>query len=283
MAKIAIVTDSTSYIPNDLQKKYDIHVAPALVIWSGDEMRDGVDIQPTEFYTRLESAKEMPTTSQPSPAELKNIYSGLAAEGYEILSIHVSHKLSGTIASAEQAQSMVPEAKIEIVDSLSASMGLGWPVIAAARASEMGASLAECKAIAERARDHTGVLLTVDTLEFLHRGGRIGGAQKFIGTALNFKPVLEVRDGRVEPLERVRTRGKALARLLELLEENIAGRSPVYLAALHANAADVAKDLLDQAAARINPIESVLSDVSPAVGTHTGPGTVGLAFMAGFE
>jgi DegV family protein with EDD domain len=130
-------------------------------------------------------------------------------------------------------------------------------------------------------RDKTGVIFAVDTLEFLHRGGRIGGASRFLGTALNIKPILEVVDGRVEPIERVRTRKKSIARLIELVEERIDGRKPIRLACIHANAADDAKSLLEEATQHFQPEESIFAEVSPVIGTHAGPGTVGLAYMAG--
>jgi len=283
VSKVAIVIDSTTYLPASYLEKYVIRVAPALVIWPGEEFQDGVDIQPKEFYTRLQNADEMPTTSQPSPATMKAFYEELIGQGYDVLGIFISHKLSGTVDSAEQAKAMVPGANIEIVDTLTASMGAGWPILMAAQAAAKGASLAECKAIAEDARSKTSTLFVVDTLEFLHRGGRIGGAQRFIGTALNFKPILEVQNGRIEPLERVRTSKKALSRLIDVAEERVGGRQPVYLAVLHANAPEAAKELLDQTTARLNPVETVLTDVSPAVGTHTGPGTLGIAVMAGYK
>ena len=135
----------------------------------------------------------------------------------------------------------------------------------------------------EEASKHTGILLTVETLEFLHRGGRIGGAQRLLGTALNFKPILEVIDGRIEPAERVRTRKKSLARLVELAVERTGGKTPVYMAALHANAKEDAENLLDMVGEKLELKDTVLTDVSPTVGTHTGPGTVGLAFMAGYD
>ncbi|HJS19855.1 MAG TPA: DegV family protein, partial [Anaerolineales bacterium] len=150
-----------------------------------------------------------------------------------------------------------------------------------ARAAVEGASLAECKALAEKARQYVGVYLTVDTLEFLHRGGRIGGAQRFLGTALNLKPILTVEGGRVEPVERVRTRGKALDRVVELVVEKCGAKSPVRLATLHADSAADAKVMLDKITPLVNPQESVFAAVSPAVGANTGPGTVGLAWMAG--
>jgi len=141
--------------------------------------------------------------------------------------------------------------------------------------------MADCKALADKAREHTGVYLTVETLEFLHRQGRIGGAQRFLGTALNLKPILAVEGGRIEPVERVRTRGKALERVVEVVVEKCAGRTPVRIATLHADSPNDAKIMLDKITPILNPIESIFAAVSPAVGANAGPGTVGLAFMAG--
>lgn len=283
MSKVALVTDSATYLPKEFLDKYTIRVVPEMLIWSGQELRDGVDIQPKEFYTRLQTTREMPTTSQPSPAAVKEVFDELLAEGDDILGIFLSSKFSGTFASAEQAKAMLPNENIEIIDSLTGSMGAGWPIIATAQAAEKGAGLAECKAFAEKALDHVGILLMLDTLEYLHRGGRIGGAQRFLGNALNLKPILEVVEGSFIGLERVRTRQKALKRLVELLVERIGGRAPVHLAVLHANAPELVEQLHDEAAARVHPIETVLAEVSPAVGVHLGPGTVGFAFMAGIE
>lgn len=179
---------------------------------------------------------------------------------------------------------MLPDANIELLDKLSVSMGVGWSAIAAARAAFKGLSLTECREITEKTCENIGVLFTVDTLEFLHRGGRIGGAQRFIGTALNFKPILELKEGVIEALERVRTHKKALTRLVNLVVDCIGDRRPVYLAAMYANnAPDVAKKLLEDAAAVINPGETLIADIGPGVGTHVGPGTVALAFLAGIE
>jgi fatty acid kinase fatty acid binding subunit len=283
MSKVALVTDSATYLPQVYLDQYLIRVVPEVVIWSGKELRDGIDIQPEEFYTRLKADKEMPTTSQPSPSAVKEVFDACLAEGYDVLGIFLSSKFSGTFASAEAAQAMLPGKKVEIIDSLTGSMGAGWPVITAARAAEKGASLAECKAIAQNALANVGILLMVDTLEYLHRGGRIGGAQRFLGDALSLKPILEVVNGAFIGLERVRTRQKALKRLEELLLARVAGRRPVRLGVLHASAPDLADQLLRASAAKLDPIETVKADVSPAVGTHLGPGTVGFAFMAGVE
>jgi DegV family protein with EDD domain len=225
----------------------------------------------------------MPGTSQPSPAAFKEVFDELLAEGHDILAILLSSKFSGTYASAKEAQAMLPGASIEIIDSLTGSMGLGWPLLTVAQAAEKGASLAECKALALKALKNVGILLTVDSLEYLHRGGRIGGAQRFLGEILSFKPILEVVEGAFVGLERVRTRQKALNRLAELVEARIAGRKPVRLAALHANAPVLADQMLQEARDRFHPVETLIADVSPAVGVHLGPGTVGFAFMVGIE
>jgi DegV family protein with EDD domain len=176
---------------------------------------------------------------------------------------------------------MFPGACIEIVDSGATAMATGFQILLAARAAEGGANLFECKAIAEEASRHVGLFFAVDTLEFLHRGGRIGGATRFLGTALNIKPILELTNGQVEAVERVRTRKKSLQRLIELVEAGINGRRPVHLAVLHANAPEEAKALLEEASCRIDAVETIYSTVSPVVGTHAGPGTVGLAYLAG--
>lgn len=281
MPKVAIVTDSTAYIPKDLVEQYHITVAPQILVWGNETFRDGIDIQPEEFYNRLRKASTMPTTSQVSIASFQQIFRQLLDEGCEVLAILISKLLSGTIDSAVQARDLLPGAPIEIVDSKTTAMAMGFQVLAAARAAQEGASLAECKALAEKASQHVGVIFAVDTLEFLHRGGRIGGGARFLGTALNIKPILEVRGGKVEAVERVRTRSKSLQRVVEMVGERIAGKQPVRLATLHADAPDDARQILEMANQRFNPVESIFSEVSPVVGTHAGPGTVGLAYMAG--
>lgn len=281
MAKTAIVTDSTASIPKEYLDQYLIRVAPQVLVWGEETLLDGIDIQPDEFYDRLTRDPVHPTTSQATPAAFKKIYTELLEEGCEILSVLISAKLSGTIESANQAKEMFPNAPIEIVDSQMTAMALGFNVLTVARAAAEGASLEECKALAIRAIPNTGVLFGVDTLEFLHRGGRIGGGARFLATALNIKPILEIQDGRVEGVERIRTRRKCLARIVELLIDRVGGRQPVRLAALHAKAQDDARFLLNAAEAELKPVETVFTEVSPVVGVHAGPGTVGLAYMAG--
>jgi len=283
MSKVALVTDSTAYIPQELIEKYHITVTPQILIWGDETFEDGIDIQPEEFYRRLKSAKIMPTTSQVSIVNMQKAFSGLIEKGYDVLGIFISAKLSGTIQSAQQALESLGSAasKVAIVDSYSTAMAMGFQVLTAARAAADGANLADCVNLAEKARAHTGVYFAVDTLEFLHRGGRIGGAQRFLGSALNLKPILMLEDGRIEAVDRVRTRTKALDRLIELVAEKVKDKSPIRLATLHANAGQEASEVLQKASQQLQATESIFSEVSPVIGTHAGPGTIGLAYMAG--
>ena len=281
--KIAVVLDSTTTLPKDFLKGLEIRIAPAIIIWGPEEMRDGVDIQPDEFFRRLAAAKEMPSTSQATPIMFQEIYAELLAKGYDLLVVTISSKLSGMYTSAVQAKEMFPDAKIEVVDSLTGTMTIGLSLTKVAEAIKAGASLQECRQILEHALANTGVLLTVDTLEYLHRGGRIGGATKFLGSALKLKPILEVVNGSFEGLEKVRTRSKALDRLVDLTLERIGDRRPIEIAALHADARQVAEDVIEKFKQRVDTVRTVVTSVSPGVGVHLGPGTVGLAFLAGVE
>ncbi len=282
MRKVAVVTDSTTYVPQDLMAKYGIRVAPQVLIWDGVTYLDGVDMQPGEFFRRLAQAKHLPTSAQVPVRKFYEIFRELHESGHDILAVVLSSKLSGTVGAARQAREMLPEARIEVVDSYTVAMATGFVVLAAARAAAEGATLEECRALAERAKEHGGLLLTVQTLEFLHRGGRIGGAARLVGTLLKIKPILEVRGGRVEPLEKTRTRRKALQRVVDIVAERTAGHEIVRIAALHANAEEDARWMMEHLRERIQPTETLLSIVSPVIGTHVGPGTVGIAYMTDF-
>ncbi len=281
MKKVAIVTDSSPYLPAELIEQHNIEVVPLNVIWDEDCYLDGVDITPEEFYQRLENARVMPSTSQPSVADFETKFRSLVEAGYDILAILISEDLSGTVSSAVQAKKLLPEANIEIVNSRSLAMALGFQVLAAAQAANQGSSLEKCKQIAEQARENTGVVFVVDTLEFLHRGGRIGGAKRFVGTLLDIKPVLAIDDGVVVSVDQVRTQKKALERIVDIIEERVNGHTQVRLATLHADNSQTAQQILEKAVDRIRPVETVFSEVSPVIGTHAGPGAVGLAYHLG--
>lgn len=281
--KVAIVTDSTAYLPEEYTKQYNISITPLSVIWGNEIFRDGVDILPGEFYRRLADSKVMPTTSQVTPATMQSTFQSLLEQGYDVLGIFVSSKISGTFQSAVQAREILAEAtdKIALVDSLWTTMAMGMPVLTAARAATAGESLAECQKIAENACAHTGVLFVMETLEFMRRGGRIGGAQAFLGTALNIKPVLEMREGKIEAVERVRTKQKAIHHAVDLVIERIKGKAPIRLAVTHANCETDALSMLEAARTQLDPIEMFCCPLSPVIGTHTGPGTVALNYMSG--
>ena len=279
MTKIAIVTDSTTYIPENLRRQYNIYVAPQQVIWGTETFRDGVDITPAQFYQRLRVDKTNPKTSQASPGAFKEVYTEALKNADAVLAIVISSVLSQTFNSATVAKNDLPDAQIEVVDSRSTAMALGFMCIAAAQAAANGGSMAEVRKVAEESTAKTGVVFVVDTLDYLHRGGRIGGAARFIGNLLNTKPVLHLNDGKVDALERVRTKKKAVDFMLEHIAGKVAGKRNVRLATLHADAEAEAREILATAAKRMNAAESIMAEVSPAVGAHTGPGTVGLAWI----
>lgn len=284
MSKIMIVTDSTAYIPEETIKDLPIKIVPLQVIWGDDQYRDGIDIIPTQFYERLQTAEIMPTTSQTTPGTFKDLYQELKSEGYQILSIHISSKLSGTLDSAYQAKGLLELDDIVIFDSEAAGMALGFQVLTAARAAVNGASLSDCLKIVEKAREQTGILFAVKTLEFLRRGGRIGGAAALVGTMLNLKPILELREGKIESIDKVRTMNKALDRLIEILKAKVDNQYPVRISVQHANALKEAELFLEKITTKFPAntiVETMISEVSPAIGTHTGPGLLGISYMYG--
>lgn len=281
MAKVAIVTDSTCSMPSQLIDQFDIKVAPQVVIWSDEVLEDGIDITGEEFYERLGQAEEMPTTSQATIGSFKKVFEPLVEAGRPIVAICVGDQLSGTLQSATQAKAMFPGAAIETFNSNTVAMALGFQVLAAARAAEKGASTDEVLAAAEAAKETSGLVLALDTLEFLHRGGRIGGASRFLGTALNIKPLLEVTGGRVEPLDRVRTKSKALDRVVEIIVERVSGQPHLQLALHHTGAGEMAAQLRQKLEGELQPAEVYSSIIPPAVGAHAGPGAYGVAYCSG--
>jgi len=283
MRKIAFITDSTCSMPAEYAQRYNIRVVPNTMIWSGKEYRDGVDIKPPEFFARLKSDKELPTTAAIAPYTFKELFASLLAEDFDVLGIFASARASRTCVAALEAKDMIGANNLTVLDSNTMGMAVGWPLILAARAAEKGASLAECTTLAQKGLVNTDTIGTVDSLEHLQRSGRIGLAQTYVGTMLNVKPILEVRDGQFAPAGRVRTRQKALTQLVEMTIDRINGRSPVYLSIIHADAADDAQNLLDMIGEKIKPEESVITEFSPNAALQVGPGAVGVQFMAGIS
>ena len=271
---VSIVTDSTADLPPELVSELGVTVVPLNVHFGEETLRDGVDIQPDEFYQRLTSSSIFPTTSQPAPGAFLEVYSRLTEQGGEVVSIHISSKLSRTLNSAEVAKAQLPVgATVELVDTLQASMGIGLVVMATARAALVGASLAQVVEVARRTAQEVQLFFLVDTLKYLEKGGRIGKAQALLGTLLSIKPILKVADGEVHPLERIRTRSKALERLYQLASEC----APLVSAAvLHSTTPEEAARLKEHLKSLAGD-EVVVGRIGPVVGTHAGPGTIGFA------
>lgn len=279
MQKVAVLTDSTAYLPAAIMSQYHITSVPLDVIWNGQTFEDGVTLTPQYFYERLKTAKLLPGTSQPSVGKMQAAMRRLLDQDQDVLGIFISSGISGTFQSAFQARDLLPEkSRVEVVDSQTTTLHMGFQLIAAARAAEDGATLAECSHIAEQVRVNSGVYFMVDTLEFLHRGGRIGGAQRLLGTALGLKPVLYMHAGKIDSFERVRTKPKALDRLVEIVAEECAGKSSIRLATVHADSPTEAAALLEKAGSQLKPVETFTAELSPVIGAHVGPGTVALAY-----
>jgi DegV family protein with EDD domain len=270
---VAIVTDSTADLPPELAASRSITVVPLTVNIDGKSLLDGVDIRPDEFYRLLPGLTTHPTTSQPSPGRFAEAYSALLADHEGVVSIHISEKLSGTYASAIQAANMTDPKRIRVVDSQLVSMSLGLITLTASAMSSKGADLEAIEAKVLNMRAHVQTYFSVATLEFLRRGGRIGRAGALLGSVLQVKPVLCIRDGQVTPLERVRTFERALNRIVELTREVDRGHGVCVIvghADAQADAERIGRDL--------EPIAETLmiQPLGPVVGAHAGPGVVGV-------
>ena len=275
MTQITILTDSTCDIPPALLERYHIAVVPLCVIWGHEELRDGQDIDTPTFYTRLAQDPCHPQTSQPTPAAFAEAVRRADAE--QALIITLTSALSGTYEAAVQAQAML-DCPVHVVDSRSLSMGLGWQVLAAARERERGGSMAAMIAAAEQVRDRLSLLLTLNTLEYLHRGGRIGTAAKLLASAVQLKPVLEVDHvtGALQVAGKIRTRRKALTNLVEETFARLDHARPMRVAVLHGGALEDAQTLVEAVKRRVQPLELILAQITPALGVHGGPGAVGI-------
>lgn len=279
MSKVAVVTDSVANLPSELVERYAITVIPLLVAFGQEVFRDGVDMTPDQFYRRLREDKHLPTTSTPSMGDFLTLFYRLAGEAEAVACIHLAREFSGTVAIAEEVGQAFKETPVRIVDSRNAAMAEGFVVLEAARVAAEGGDLA---AVVARARDmipRVNLVVTLDTLEYLYRGGRIGQAARLMGSALQFKPVLSVENGAVDPLERPRTQAKAVRRILEIMAARVRER-PVHAAVVHADALDKAERLRQEVASRFNCRELYVTDLTPVMGTHAGPGVLGMAWWS---
>lgn len=276
--KVKIVTDSTAYLSPEEIARYDIHVLPLKVIFGLDAYSEGVDITNEEFYRRLAKAATLPTTSQPSVSDFPRIYGEIAQRGHPILSLHLSSHLSGTVNSAMAAREQLPQAQIEVVDSL--SLDLRTLVIRAAEAAEAGRTLPQLKASIEKLNASINGFGALDTLEYLWKGGRIGSAKALLGTMLRIKPVLAFEAGEVKVLHKARTTSKAIEYILEVMRERIEGSTPIHAVVVHTHAIELALVLQKEVQAGFNCAELDLLELGPVLGTHIGPGFFGLGFYS---
>ena len=274
---IKILVDSASSIPVPLAQQLGLHWIPMKVSFGEETYLDGVNLDSSDFYDRLATSSVLPTTSQPSAGDFLALFRELTADGSELLCVLISHQLSGTLSSAEAARDMLPDCSIHIFNTLSVSIGQGLIAMAAAQMASAGQPIEAILARLERMRAQMRVYFVVDTLEFLQRGGRIGGAAALVGTLLKVKPVLHLQNGRIEPLEKVRTKQKAIERMLELMQEQVPADCPVWAGVAHTNASQEAAQLEAVMRSRFNCQTMLVGDAGPTIGTHAGPGVVGIA------
>lgn len=276
MSKIAIVTDSTAYLPKAFVDRHKIRVVPLKIHWNEITYKDGVDISPSVFYKKLAKSSSIPTTSQPPIDEFLRIYEKLAEDHAGIIVPLISSGISGTVSSAMTAASNFSKIPVEVIDTHSTSVGLAMVAEAVAQAVADGKDLVAIKKLAEDIVHQLDLYFAVDTLEFLHKGGRIGGASRYLGSTLSIKPILYLdNEGKIDALERVRTKKKVIERLIELAVEK-AGGNPVRVGVMHAEALEEAEYIQNQLLSQLDCKQSGIYEISPVIGTHVGPGTVGI-------
>lgn len=273
---IRIVTDSTCDLSKDQVQHYGISAVANLHVNFGPKTyEDGVTINNQQFYELLKTDPNFPSTSQPSVGDFAAIYERFKAD--DIISIHASRDLSGTIASAEAARDMVG-GRITIIDSRNINAGLALLVIHATRMAQAGSSAAEIKSTVEAMAPRTRLIFSLETLENLRRGGRIGAAQALLGGVLQFKPIITIKDGRLEPVERVRTLSKAILHLRDMALQDLGAQKARQIAIMHAAAPAAANELLTACKQSLQLDEIIIIEVGPVVATHSGPGAVGMAY-----
>jgi DegV family protein with EDD domain len=277
VARVRLVTDSTADIPAVVQAEHNIEMVPLDVEFGNDVYKDQVELSPDEFYRMLTTRSEHPKTSQPSPGDFGLLYKKILDAGDEVVSVHLSKELSGTFQAASLAASSFTNAEISLLDSKLASIALGIPVIEGAIAAERGASRAEVVELVGRLCKSTHVFFAVDTLEYLYRNGRIGRASHLLGSLLSMKPVLTLEDGSVVAYDKVRGKRKAIARMVEALQERIPAGKKMRLAVAHARAKEEVAPIAELLKGAFGSQEIIFTEIGAVIGTHVGPGTIAVA------
>jgi DegV family protein with EDD domain len=283
MTALAVVCDSSASIPEKIRAELDIRVVPIYIHHEDKVLRDLVDIHQEEFYHWLTTLDTLPTTAYPGPGDFMQLYEELAAEGIsDILSIHLTSKSSGTFQGAQIAAGMaaekLPGVRIRVIDTLNVAMCHGWMVIEAARAARAGSSVEEIVALIDRMIPVTDMIQTTDTLKYLHMGGRIGHAAHLLGNILQIKPLIGMRDGVIVALGRERSRGKAYVAMVDLVEKAVGPKGRIKVAYVHAAALDEVEKIRAMLEIRVTCVETIVAELSPALGVHSGPGTTGICY-----
>jgi DegV family protein with EDD domain len=282
MDRVAVVTDTTHYLPRDLVTRLDLHQVSLYVTFEGETEREADITDLADFYTRLSASSEMPSTSQPSVGDFLAVYEPLLEAGRDVVSIHLSAGISGTFTAAEQARDQLVERGIDsdrivVLDSATACAGLGMLAMAAASVARAGGSAAEAAEAAQACRRDLKVWFAVDTLEFLRRGGRVGGAQAWLGSTLKIKPILSI-ESEILPIERVRTSKRTFERLIEYLTARHDDGCDTFFIQ-HIHAPDQAERLVERGSEIYGREPEMVSEVGPVIGAHVGPGLLGVSGM----
>jgi len=283
--KVALVTDSVACIPKEQAEKYGIEVVPIQLIFGDKTYRDGVDISPAEFYTMLRKTEKLPTTAGAVPGAFLETFRKVSKRANNILCITVTAKLSGMFNSARQAMEIIkkdlPGVAIELLDSKTAAATEGLVVLMAARAAASGKSLTEVVETAKSVMQRVNLLVVLDTLYYLAKGGRAPKVAVLASSILRVKPILTIAEGEVRPLTNPRTTNGAMKRMLQIMEQRIDKGKPVHVALMHADALDNAITLRDKIASQFDCAELFITEFTPVMGAHTGPGVIGVGFYSG--
>jgi DegV family protein with EDD domain len=276
--KIAIVTDSTAYLPKEVREEYDIHMVPLNVIFGGESYQEEIDLSTEQFYEEIKLRDQLPKTSQPAIGNLLEKYEQLAKDYDEVLSIHLSSGISGTYQSVVSAGNMVEGIKVLAYDTEISAMAQGFYVLEAAKMAKEGRTSEEIIARLDEIKESMRVYFMVDDLSHLHRGGRLNAAQLVVGSMLKIKPILHFVDKKIVPFEKIRTRKKALKRINELFEEDANTKSPLQVTVIHSQREEEAIELKNELEAKFDNVEVVVSHFGPVLGTHLGEGSLGLGW-----
>ncbi len=284
MPRVAVVTDSAASIPEAILQALDIRWVPYYVHRGLETLQDLVTVQRDAFYQWLPTAKQLPKTASPGPGDYLKVYEKLAQDGIqEIISIHMTSKGSGAYQAALAAKSMLaetlPELRLEVIDTLNVSMCQGWMVIEAARAALDGKSLAEIVNLVRAMIPVTRMIQTADTLRYLYMGGRIGRAKHMVGSLLSIKPLIGMEDGVIVPLGQARSRARAYLAMADMVQTAVGNETKIKIAYVHAAAQAEAEKIRELIEQRFTCVESIIAELSPALGVHTGPGTAGICFF----